>query len=183
MAQASSSLASCPELPILTPDLSLAHCSLCILAPPSLQVGNPQALRKEARLKAHSSGCLSQSFYSIDLAPTPVRDFQGRGCVSLMPKRASNLPVCQQLPVTFPLWGQLPPVSWEMGYRLRNSPAIQKSQVHWVALKRYYTYYSISFMQSLISFHRVTWMIQMSVARIESQYFSNEAVLNYHSRF
>ena len=183
MAQASSSLASCPELPILTPDLSLAHCSLCILAPPSLQVGKPQALRKEARLKAHSSGCLSQSFYSIDLAPTPVRDFQGRGCVSLMPKRASNLLVCQQLPVTFPLWGQLPPVSWEMGYRLRNSPAIQKSQVHWVALKRYYTHYSISFMQSLISFHRVTWMIQMSVARIESQYFSNEAVLNYHSRF
>lgn len=38
-------------------------------------------------------------------------------------------------------------------------------------------------MQSLISFHHVTWMIQMSVARIESQYFSNEAVLNYHSRF
>lgn len=71
-----------------------------------------------------------------------------------------------------------------MGYRSRNCPDIHKSHVHWEAFKNVlYTLLLISFTQSLISFHHVTWMIQMNVARIESQYFSNEAVLNYHSRF
>lgn len=92
-ARVSSALASYYELLISTPGLSLTHCSLCISGPSPLQLGNPKALRKGARSQAHSPGRLSQPFNSTDLVPTPVRVFPGRGCVSALPKRASNLPV------------------------------------------------------------------------------------------